>query len=132
MYQCNESTNLQGVSLLFIVVSTNLQGVSLLFIVVSTNLQGVSSSTDVSTIYQVCHYLGMCTIIYMANCATPVIQVYCFMCITCVEIQVYYMCSRYMLYTCNTCGIYTCITCVIYLKHCMYYSCVIIHVWHIW
>ncbi len=42
---------------------------------------------------------------YMASCATPVIDVWCFRCITCVEIQVYYMCSRY---TCNINVLNTC------------------------
>ncbi len=36
---------------------------------------------------------------YMAKCVTPVPHVWFFKCITHVEIQVYYMCSRYM---CNT------------------------------
>ncbi len=69
---------------------------------------------------------------YMASGATPVIHVSCFRCITCVKIQVYYMCSRYMcnnmFYKCKCieytyithvvlhlyymCKIYTCITCV--------------------
>ncbi len=39
----------------------------------------------------------------MASCATPVIYVWCFRCITCVEIQVYYIvadiCIIYMFYT---------------------------------
>ncbi len=33
---------------------------------------------------------------YMASCTTPVIHVWCFRCTICIEIQVYYMCSRYM------------------------------------
>ncbi len=35
----------------------------------------------------------------MTNCATPVIHMWRFRCILCVEIQMYYICSRYM---CNT------------------------------
>ncbi len=34
----------------------------------------------------------------MASCATPVMHVWCFMCITCVE-KLYYTC---ICYTCNT------------------------------
>ncbi len=33
---------------------------------------------------------------YMSSCATPVIHVWCFRCIPHVQIQVYYMCRRYM------------------------------------
>ncbi len=42
--------------------------------------------------------LNICTG-YMARCATSVIHVWCCRSITCVKIQVYYMCSRHM---CNT------------------------------
>ncbi len=65
---------------------------------------------------------------HMASCATPVIYVWCFRCITCIEIQVYYMCSRcicnthvphniihvYMIYTCSKHVFLQCNTCVGY------------------
>ncbi len=40
-------------------------------------------------------YINYQYVHYMPNCATPVVHVWHFRCITCVEIQVY-MCSRYM------------------------------------
>ncbi len=72
----------------------------------------------------------------MASCATPVIHVLCFRCITCVEMHMYHMCSRY---TCNTNMyiIYTYITHVVLHMQYMfmiytYYTCSSTHVIHVY
>ncbi len=90
---------------------------------------------------------------YMGNCAIPVIHVWCFMCITCVE-HVYFICIGYtcnyicihvtyltLFCMCETCVLqvfYTCvkgvcITCIIHQKHQTCIICVshLIHMWHI-